>query len=165
MKKNLFFILVAVLSMASCAFAAEWLQIGEKSYLDVSSKSPYDYRLNFDNDKLYSVWKKSLNDGTNSWKDLEKTIGKKLWYNKALYVINCTKKEIGIKSVVYYDLKDNVAANHDSLSLDWHSVVPETNGELVYALVCNASDNIQNKVNNKIIETPTGVKIKVRSHK
>ncbi|MBP3821686.1 hypothetical protein J6G99_08615 [bacterium] len=162
MKKNLFFVLIAMLTMASCVFAAEWIQIGEKSYLDVSSLSPYEYNHT---DVTYSIWKKSLNDGTDTWKNLEKILGKKLWYSKVLFVINCTKKEIGIKSAIHYDLNENVADSNEFIYLNWQSVVPETNGEFMYALVCSVPDNAQRKVDKKIIETPAGVKIKVRSHR
>lgn len=165
MKKNLFFVLLAILTLICRAYAAEWVQIGEKSYLDASSMSPYDYRLNFDNDGLYSIWKKSLNDGTDMWKNLEKNLDKKLWYNQSLLIVNCTKKEIAIKSSVTYDLKDKAVSSENLNLLEWRSIVPESNGEFIYTLVCNTYDNVQSKSNNKIIKTPAGAKIKVRSHK
>ena len=35
---------------------------------------------------ILSVWEKKLNDGTQHWKDIEKILGKKLWYNN--YVVD-----------------------------------------------------------------------------
>lgn len=138
MKKNLFFALFALLTITLSVFAADWVQIYEKIYLDASSLSQYNYNLNFDNDRIYSIWSKMLNDGTNTWKDMEKSTGKKIWYNKSLQVVNCTKKEFAIKSVVSYDLKENVIETSDSDILYWQSVVPETVGEGIYTFVCRA---------------------------
>ena len=138
MKKNLFLVLITLLTITISVFAADWVQIYEKIYLDASSLGQYNYNLNFDNDRIYSVWSKMLNDGTNTWKDMEKSNGKKIWYNKSLWVVNCTKKEFAIKSVVLYDLKENVVDSYDSNYLDWTSVTPETVGEGIYTDVCRA---------------------------
>lgn len=138
MKKNLFFVLITLTTITLSVFAADWVQIYEKIYLDASSLSPYDYNLNFDKDKLYSIWNKALNDGTEIWQELEKASGKKPWYNKSLWIVNCTKKEIAIKSVVSYDIKENVIDNFDDNYLNWQNVVPETIGEGIYTNVCRA---------------------------
>ena len=165
MKRNLLFVLIALLTMACSVFAAEWVQIGEKIYLDASSVSRYEYRLNFDKDILYSIWKKSLNDGKDTWKNLEKKYGKKLWYDKELLVVNCTKKELAIKSIIDYDLNENVAGSYESSYLEWQSVVPETNGELMYALVCSAASTNAQNADRKTIQTPTNARIKIKYHK
>ena len=136
--KNLLLITVAILTMACCAFAADWIQIYEKQYLDASSLAPYSYNLNFDNDRLYSIWSKNLNDGTQSWQLLEKYSGKKAWYSKTLWVVNCSKKEIAVKSTVWYDLKEDVIDSYNSNYLDWKSITPETVGEGIYTDVCRA---------------------------
>ena len=79
------------------------------------------------------------------------------------------KKEIAIKSTVYYDLKENVAYGNDYIALDWMSVVPETIGELKYNVVCSAvAPNVSNTITpdeNNIIVTPSGQKIQVKYHK
>ena len=156
--------------MINSVFAADWVQIGDKIYLDASSLSEYAYDLNFDNSKIYSIWKKGLNDSTDSWKNLEKNYKKKLWYDKTLFVINCSRKELAVKSIVLYDLNENVVDNIDNSYLNWSSIVPETNGEVMYSLVCRpiVSNNIQNTPPNSAngyIQTQTGAKIKIRSHK
>ena len=62
--------------------------------MDADSLSPYKYDTNtYKNDALYSIWVKNLNNGKETWKNIEKGIGKKLWYSKDLLVINCTKKK------------------------------------------------------------------------
>ena len=119
-------------------FAADWVQLYEKVYVDASSLSQYNYNMNFDNDRIYSIWSKMLNDGTNAWKDMEKSTGKKIWYNKSLQVVNCTKKEFAIKSTVSYDLNENTVESYDSGILYWQSVVPETVGEEIYLFVCSS---------------------------
>jgi hypothetical protein len=162
MKKNLLFALIVMLAMACSVFAAEWVQIGEKSYMDVSSLAPYKYNYT---DITYSIWKKSLNDGTDTWKNLEKRYGKKIGYNKALFVVNCTKKEIGLKSVVEYDLNEHVVDSYESIYPDWSSVVPETNGELMYTLVCSAANTNVQDADRETIQTPTNARIKIKYHK
>lgn len=149
MKKNLIFVSVAILTFTCCVFAADWVQIYEKIYLDASSLSPFDYYANYNNDRIYSVWSKWLNNGTETWKKLEKESGKKIWYNKTLYVINCTKKEFAIKSSVAYDLKENVVNSYNLDYLEWLSITPETVGEIMYTNVCRA----------------TAPQIKIRSHR
>lgn len=168
MKKNKLFILILTfLVTLNFAIAADWVQIAEKTYLDASSLSQFKY---FDNDVYYSIWAKNLNNGTDLWKQLEKINGKKIWYNKTLWVVNCSKKEIGTKSSVMYDINENVIYNYEPLYPDWSSIVPETMGEVIYTLVCSTNTaNIQTPNNvmphPKIIQTEPGIKIKIRSHK
>ncbi|MBR6297689.1 MAG: hypothetical protein IKR34_00430 [Candidatus Gastranaerophilales bacterium] len=166
MKKNLFFALFTLLFTINFVMAADWIQIGEKLYLDASSWSQYDY---YGKDGFYSIWTKSLNNGDKYWKEVEGIFGKKLWYEKILYVFNCAKKEMAIKSSVYYDLKDNVVNSNENSILEWHSIVPESIGELKYMHACGAvPQSVQNTYapNDKnIIQTPTGVRIRVKSHR
>ena len=164
MKKILYFVLILLFAVINFAFAADWVQIAEKVYLDESSLSEYNYRYNYDKDLILSVWEKKLNDGTQHWKDIEKILGKKLWYNNSLFVANCSKKQIAIKSSVYYDLKGNVAHSHENNYLEWHSIVPETVGEYEYMLVCSAVTQQNSNKKNEII-TPDGTKIKIKYHK
>ena len=170
MKKNLFIIFTILLTITNFVFAADWVQIYEKIYLDATSLSPYKYDLyKYNDDRLYSIWEKKLNDGTSPWKDVEKLLGKKLWYNKSLLIVNCTKKEIATKSSIYYDLKNNVAYTYDNSYLDWISVAPETVGELNYTVVCSTVEpnvsNITKSNQNNIITTPDGTNIKIKYHK
>ena len=138
MKKNLLLITVAIITMACCVYAADWVQISEKQYLDVSSITSYNYDLNFNNDRLYSIWQKDLNNGTENWKEIEKNIGKKLWYDKYLQIVNCSKKEIAVKSIILYDLKENAVFSNDYYPLEWQSIAPDTIGEGIYTDVCRA---------------------------
>ena len=149
MKKNLLFVFVAILTFTCCVFAADWVQIYEKQYLDASSLTPYAYNLNFDNDRIYSIWQKRLNNGAVNWKEIEKEIGKKIWYEKSLMITNCSKKEIAVKSIILYDIKENAVFNYDYSTLDWTSVAPETVGEGIYNTVCRA----------------TAPQIKIKSHR
>jgi len=165
MKKNLLFVFAAMLTMACCVFAADWVQIAEKQYLDASSLTTYNYNLNFDNDIIYSIWQKRLNNGTENWKEVEKNIGKKLWYEKSLQIVNCSKKEIAVKSIILYDIKENAIFNYDYYPLDWQSIAPETIGESIYTDVCRTTSSWGRTDVSNIIHTPTGSKIRVRSHK
>ena len=59
--------------------AADWRQIDDKIYMDVDSieffvpDRPYNKRNN-----QYSFWIKSLNDGSDNYKQLEKHFNKKV---------------------------------------------------------------------------------------
>ena len=74
--------------MSNFVFAADWVQIDEKTYLDSSSVHQYQYSLDNRNDRIYSVWLKLLNDGTQIWKEIENDAGKKIWYSLDLDVLN-----------------------------------------------------------------------------
>lgn len=168
MKKNLFFVFITFLAITCYVFAADWVQIAEKIYLDTSSLTQHKYDLNYDKDKLYQVWIKNLNDSTEEWKTLEELTGKKPWYKKSLLVVNCTKKEITEKSVVLYDLRENVIDYKTNSYLEWQSIPPETIGEDVYMKICRSTTtDIQNthinKTNN-LLQTSNGYKIRVRNH-
>ncbi len=97
MKRNIFLVFVMILIMSCCTLAAYWVQIDEKIYLHAFSLSPYNHHSNFDKDRLYSIWSKELNNGTEYWKNIEKKLGKKIWYDKTLNIVNCTKREIAKK--------------------------------------------------------------------
>ena len=168
MKRSLLLGAIIALLIAIPVFAANWVQIDEKMYLDASSLDVYNYGLNYNNHRIYSIWAKVLNNGNEIWKSREKQSSKKLWYDKVLYITNCSNRQIAIKSILTYDIKENLVEFDESNYIEWTSVAPETTGELVYTLVCksNTVNDIQsNYSQNNTIINPDGTKIKIRKHR
>jgi hypothetical protein len=127
------------------AFASDWVQISEKDYMDLSSINEHNTIGLYADDVLYSVWIKNLNDKSEFWTNLEKMLNKKLWYSMSQHVVNCSRREIATKHSALYDTKNNSIYDKE-LYLEWGSVVPDTNGEYLYSLVCstNQASNQQN---------------------
>ena len=143
MKKNI--IIIFLLFTMLPAFASDWVQISEKDYMDLSSINEYNAIGLYADDVLYSVWIKNLNDKSEFWTNLEKMLNKKLWYSMSQHVVNCSRREIATKHSALYDTKNNSIYDKE-LYLEWGSVVPDTNGEYLYSLVCstNQASNQQN---------------------
>lgn len=143
MKKNI--IIIFLLFIMLPAFASDWVQISEKDYMDLSSINEYNAIGLYADDVLYSVWIKNLNDKSEFWTNLEKMLNKKLWYSMSQHVVNCSRREIATKHSALYDTKNNSIYDKE-LYLEWGSVVPDTNGEYLYSLVCstNQASNQQN---------------------
>ena len=129
-RKNtiIFSVLITMLLSNLATPAADWREIYTKTYIDSSSI--------YWEKNIVSFWTKNLNPG--DWKPFK---DKKIWYSKDYMSIDCSRKKIGIKSIIYYDLKHNVIdsweVNHDSL-IDWMHVVPDTNGDVLYKLFCTS---------------------------
>ncbi len=157
MKKNI--IIIFLLFTMLPAFASDWVQISEKDYMDLSSINEYNTIGLYADDVLYSVWIKNLNDKSEFWTNLEKMLNKKLWYSMSQHVVNCSRREIATKHSALYDTKNNSIYDKE-LYLEWGSVVPDTNGEYLYSLVCSA--NQASNPSNEIYDTNSNIKIKVK---
>lgn len=130
MKKFIIFCLL--FSTFLPVLAADWVQVYEKAYIDRESITYFnDYR-----DRHVSFWLKSLNDKSKIYIDLEKYSKSKVWYDKTLWDVNCTQKEIAIKETIAYDLNHNVVYSNDPLGDNWRKIVPDTIGEFYYDLFC-----------------------------
>ena len=120
----------------------------EKTFIDLNSVEPFHETIRYGS-KIYSVWMKCLNKGTDSEKLINKELGKVFWYNKTQYLVDCSKKEISIKSIAYYDLENepiNGVSTIPDFRLNWNSIVPETVGEGLYFIAC--TDNRIDTNNN-----------------
>lgn len=160
MKKNI--IIIFLLFTMLPAFASDWVQISEKDYMDLASIDKYNAIGLYRDDILYTAWIKSLNDKSQFWINLEKMLNKKLWYSMSQYVVNCSRKEVATKHSALYDTKDAYIYDKE-LYLKWESIVPDTNGEYLYSLVCSA--NQVSNPSNEIYDTNSKIKIKVKHRK
>lgn len=127
MKKLLvLFILTILVTLPT--FAAEWIQIHEKMYIDIDSIAQYvdDYGNEVPNQYIY--WAKVLNDGGSDFKDIEKICNKKVWFVMYKNVMDINKKLIKAKASIIYDLKGNVIdfRSYSDFKTQWHDIVPDT---------------------------------------
>ena len=121
MKKIL--ILLFVLLFASPDFAAEWVQIAPKNYVDVSSIKVNPYNKN-----IISAWFKDLNPG--SW-------DKNIWYQLTYIDFKCEEDVVSSHSYATYDLKGNMIKSDYWNDYDWQPVIPDSIGELKFNTICN----------------------------
>lgn len=158
MKKKLFFVFIIISVVTCCVYAADWKRMDRKMYLDASSITPCGQY----GDKTFSVWSKWMNNGSDSWKRLEKNKGKKLTYKKVQNIVDCENKKLAVKSMVLYDAKENAAGRYEKNKLEWYSVVPETMGEDIYSYVCRTKYIVRQRTifgrSDNYIRFPIGIK-------
>lgn len=146
MKKRLFILFILTL-MVHSVFAADWEQIEDKSYIDISSikdyNDPYTYIKEQYNRNEKEFWIKSLNDKSSYFTDYEKTYNKKIWYRISKNIIDCNNKTIATKSSAIYDINGKIIDSYDveHILLNRHDIVPETRAEDWYNIICNYSNN------------------------
>ena len=141
--------------------AANWEQVDDKGKMFIDTLSIQEYNYGSRAGQYYSFWMKNLNKNDEVSKKIEKIFKKKYWYSKDKIIINCKDELIAIKSTVYYDLAGEPIpdSSYEHIALDWHSIIPESNGEFWYNIVCSPQINHENP-NSKNI--PSNVKIKIK---
>lgn len=120
--------------------ATNWMQVDDKMYMDMDSIEFFvpDRQYNKRNNQ-YSFWVKSLNDGSDNYKQLEKHFNKKVWYFLSKYIVDINTQKIAQKTSVLYAVDekqplDSYEEQFDSL-LQWHTIVPNSVGELMFNIV------------------------------
>lgn len=120
--------------------ASNWIQVDDKMYMDVDSIEFFvsDGQYNKRNNQ-YSFWVKSLNDGSDNYKQLEKHFNKKVWYSLSKYVVDINTQKIAQKTSVLYAVNekqplDLYEEQFDTL-LRWQTIVPNSVGELMFNIV------------------------------
>ena len=135
--KKIFIILLLTIATILPTFATNWVQTGDKSYIDTDTIEPFvdDYGRVVPNQ--YSFWVKILNLDSQSWRDAEKRLNKKILYIMDKEVIDVNRKTIAVKFRVYYDLKDRPIDSWEeqSILMKWRSIIPDTVGDYVYEII------------------------------
>jgi hypothetical protein len=121
MKKIL---LLMLLLVCLPSFAANWVQYSEKGWYDISSWQQKGY--------IVSAWFKDLNDGS-----MKPVDNKKVWYNISYIQANCSERKINVKSAATYGLDGELLYSGSWNYPDWHDVIPDSNGELKYYVLCS----------------------------
>ena len=126
MKKFLSIVLFVFIMLP--VYSSSWVQIGDKAYIDCDSLSVYvdDYNRQHKEQKIF--WLKSLNDGGEIYKRIEKEFNTKIWYIMTQYIVNTSNK-------TNYTVKD--------VYLQWVSIVPNTNSEFFYDIVTHPDELIE----------------------
>lgn len=141
MRKRIF-VLVVLCLVVLPVFAANWKQIGETEYIDVSSIKPYNDPYPYEKAKYnrneVEFWLKTLNDKSYYFTKFERYYNKKMWYKVNKTIIDCNNKTIARKSTYLYDTQGNAVLEPASsdLLLERLDIAPETKSELYYKYVC-----------------------------
>lgn len=124
--KKILALLILTIATVSPVFATNWVKMNDKFYMDTDTIKPYVDDSGHVKPNQYSVWVKVLNTGNESWRELEKTSHKKIWYSLYKNVVDVNKNVIAWKSSIDYDLNGNRvdSTSMPDKSLEWKSVVP-----------------------------------------
>jgi len=127
MKKVLILFLLMFLSVP--AFAANWVEIFEKKYVDIES-------IMTDNQyKIVKFWTKNLRKDPKE--KFPNYYGQMVdyWFSMNYWNIDCTNKKSRIVSYNVYDLNQKIIYSDDN-NLDWNEIIPETYADGYYRLFC-----------------------------
>ena len=122
MKKFVLFLLLFV-SFSNVCIGARWIEIGYKQYVDYDSIELDGF--------IASAWFKDLNPG--NW---ELYNGKKIYYMLQKVDVDCKNKKVGLRSVAYYGLKNNLLTPLVPEQYSWMSVIPDSMGEYKFKVMC-----------------------------
>jgi hypothetical protein len=122
MKKIL--ILLFLLVSASPVFAAEWREIFEKKYIDMSSIERSGDVITF--------WTKFLRKDA---KEVFPINNKPYWYTISRWNIDCANKKARINVITVYDLKGDLMYS-DEYNSEWNTIIPDTYADGFYRLFC-----------------------------
>ena len=115
-----------LIALSSCniCLAANWVEYGYKTYIDLSSWQK--------SGNYVSAWVKRLNTG--DWKLVN---NQKVWYSIEYIEAACSDRKLSINSVIKYDLKGKVLSNDEFPTSYFQRVVPGSIGEDLYYALCS----------------------------
>ncbi len=126
-----------IISILPTFATPNWVQIDKKMYIDTNSIRKENY-LNSSYGNYYSMWIKTLNDGSKIFLDNENYYKSKIWYILMQGYFDCTNKKFTVKTGITYDLRSSVLGNIEvnDYQLSFSSVVPGTRSEIWYDYAC-----------------------------
>lgn len=109
----------------SCCYAAEWVELMPKWYID---KESYFY-----NDETFvaSAWLKILNNG--QIRDIK---GQKIWYSLTKEEALCGERKTRMTKSLAYNLKSEVVLSVDAPERRYEEIIPSSVSELIYKVLC-----------------------------
>ena len=140
-KKLILSIIFSLFCLLPVVAAPNWVQIGNKMYIDTNSVRKENYsNSNYNN--YYSVWIKRLNDGSKPFLDTESYYKTKIWFSLQQYYVDCQNKRAAFKGYINYDLKSNAVGQNtrEDYNLSFDNIAPGTTGDLMYGFVCQISN-------------------------
>ena len=121
---------------SQCCFASEWYQICDKIYLKIDKvQNNYTY-----------FWIKKLNNY-----DIPRVKNRKVSFELFYEIDNCSANTSGLLALYIYGLNGDVLSSYINPDyqnpnfVKFEPVVPQTNGEYMYNIVCN--NQMQNNFN------------------
>ena len=135
------------MTIALPVLASNWEQISDGIFVDRNSIKSCSYKYS-SYEKFSCLWVKDVQPDK---KALHEILNKKLnepSYVLNYHIINHSKKQFAIKSMVFYDENGNViyTITNEDCMLGWHDIIPDTYSEIFYNIVKCPSKNI-NKPN------------------
>lgn len=134
--KKLLTLLITLLITFDYAIASTWIQIDDTEYIDKDSIRTYinDFGGIEYNKRVF--WTKSSKK-EGSYKDIEKDTKKKVSYSLVQSIIDYSNETIAIKSIALYAIDGSslISNTYKDFELNWHSIIPNSNGELLARLV------------------------------
>ena len=137
-RKKLNLLLIGLIISILPTFAtSNWIQIGNKMYIDTNSVRKENY-FNSNYNNYYSVWIKRLNDGSKPFLDTESYYKTKIWFSLQQYYVDCQNKRAAFKGYINYDLKSNAVGQNtrEDYNFSFDNIAPGTTGDLMYGFVC-----------------------------
>lgn len=135
--KKVLSICLLMLGMSLPTFAQNWIEIGNKIYVDTDSVEQYVDDHGNTQRTQYAIWQKHLNDNSDSFKNIEKAYSKKVHYILSKVIIDVKTKKVSYKTIVGYGINGHVidSSEQKDILLEWSSIVPGTVGETELEIV------------------------------
>ena len=121
--KKIFLTFIVLLFPVS-VFAANWVEVSHKVYVNTDNLIP--------SGKTQFFWVKWLNPG--DWDLVNK---QKVWYEMRYTKIYCMTAESSLSEVTIYDLNGKPIDSFSAYKEHRFKIVPESIGEALYDFVCN----------------------------
>ena len=118
-------ILIALFLLCNFCLGANWFELLDKKYVDVSTTS-------INNMGYVSFWIKALNKNG----DEVSKIWKNYWYSVDKFSLDCKNKKISTDVVMIYDLKEKLIYSDELPYHEWHSIAPDTYADAYYRYFC-----------------------------
>ena len=122
------FVILLLSLVAFPVFAADWMDIGNKAYVDLSS-------IKTENGYVYA-WIKVMDGAA-----MKPVNGKKVGHYMSYDAYNCDNKKSRNESIITYGFDGKSLARNDNLPANstWKNVAPETKEEIWLNAICKAS--------------------------
>ena len=118
--------LFLVLLFTAPVLAAEWKEIFEKKYIDISSIER--------SGDIITFWTKFLRKDA---KEVFPINNKPYWFTINRWNIDCLNKKVRIDVMTAYDLKGDLMYS-DEYNAEWDTIIPDSYSDLFYRLFCIA---------------------------
>lgn len=128
--KKICILLLTFIMLQLSSFATNWVECGYKTWVDLDTVAI--------SGKEVSAWFKMLNPG-----DWELFNGKKVGYRMLFWSAKVGSRQIGLKNIAIYDLKNKLLFSDDSQYVRYADIIPETVGAGIYNVLLEIYDDFK----------------------